>query len=208
MASGKPTAVTKAATYVSSSSARLNGTVKPNGLLTTIYWEYGTTTAYGSKTSMWSAGSGATNKDFWGDIGVLSSNTTYHFRFVAENSAGKAYGADMTFATTAPKPSVKTGPAIQITSNSARLTGTVNPNGLKTSCQFKLGKTTVYESGIGASPAGNGTSNVTVYLDLKQLHVNTVYHYQLECENSSGVSYGSDMSFKTKASNLLQPLKK
>jgi hypothetical protein len=207
MASGKPTAVTKDATYVSSISARLNGTVNPNGLLTTIYWEYGTTTAYGKKTTLWSVGSGTSDSNYWGDVGSLSPKTTYHFRFVAENSAGKAYGADLTFATPASKPDVTTGAATQITANSVRLTGTVNPHGLKTACWFRFGTTKEYESGIGTSPiniGGIGPSTIPVYVDLNKLHVNTVYHYQLVCENSSGITAGADMAFKTKASNLIQ----
>ncbi len=211
MAAGKPTAVTKAATFVSYCTARLNGTANPNGILTMIYWEYGTTTAYGKKTSVWSVGSGTSDGTFYADVGdvppkagSLPPNTTYHFRFVAENSAGKAYGADMTFTTQALPPSVKTGPATKITTNSARLTGIVNPHGVKTMCQFQYGTTTDYKTGIGTSPAGNGTSNVTVAADVTKLHVNTIYHYQLKCESSSGFSLGSDMAFKTKSSNLLQ----
>jgi hypothetical protein len=207
MAAGKPTAVTKAATYVSYATARLNGTANPNGLLTTIYWEYGTTTAYGKKANLWSIGSGTSDSDYWGDIGSLSPKTTYHFRFVAENSAGKAYGVDMTFATPAPKPDVKTGPATQITTNSARLTGTVDPHGLKTMCWFRFGQTTAYGTGIGTSPVGIGgigPSTVPVYVDLTKLHVNSVYHYQLVCESSSGLTAAADMTFKTKSSNLLQ----
>jgi hypothetical protein len=210
-AGGKPTAITKAATYVSYCTARLNGIVNPNGILTLHYWEYGTTTAYGKKTSSWSVGSGTSNADVYADVGnvppkvgSLTPNTTYHFRLVAENSAGKAYGADMTFTTQAPPPSVKTGPPTNITTNSARLTGTVNPNGVKTMCQFQYGTTTDYKTGIGTSPAGNGTSQINVYVDLNKLHVDTIYHYQLKCESSSGFSLGSDMAFKTKSSNLLQ----
>jgi hypothetical protein len=207
MASGKPTAITKAATFVTWATARLNGTVNPNGLLTTFYWEYGTTTAYGKKTEPWAIESGTSNQDGWRDIGSLNPKTTYHFRIVAENSAGKAYGADETFTSLAPKPDVKTGPATQITTNSARLTGTVNPHGLKTTCWFRFGTTTEYGTGIGTSPVssgGIGPSTVPVYVDVNKLHVNTVYHYQLVCENSSGLTAGADMSFKTKASNLLQ----
>jgi len=202
--SGKPSAITKEATYVSSASARLNGIVNPNGILTLHYWEYGTTTAYGKKTSSWSVGSGTSNADVWADVGSLPPKTTYHFRFVAGNSAGKAYGSDMTFTTTAPKPSVKTGPPTQVTTQSARLTGTVNPNGLKTSCHFQYGTTTDYKTGVGTSPVGNGTSNVAVYVDLTKLHVDSIYHYALVCESSSGISYGSDMAFKTKSANLLK----
>ncbi len=47
---GKPIALTKAATDLAPNFARLHGTVNPNGLMTTHYWQYGPTTAYGTKT--------------------------------------------------------------------------------------------------------------------------------------------------------------
>jgi phosphodiesterase/alkaline phosphatase D-like protein len=197
---GKPSATTKAATDISSNYARLNGTVNPNGISATHYWEYGTTTAYGSKTNTWGDGSGTSDANVWADVGSLPPHTTYHFRFVATNSAGTGYGADMTFTTTAPKPSVTTGPAASVTTESARVTGTVNPNGLPTTCHFVYGTTTNYKQGIGKLAAGNGTSNVKIAIDLTGLHPNTSYHYELVCENSSGIVYGSDMAFKTKSS--------
>ena len=46
-----PTVTTKAATSITSTSARLNGTVNPNGHATTYYFEYGPSTSYGSKTT-------------------------------------------------------------------------------------------------------------------------------------------------------------
>ena len=39
---------TEAATLVTTTSATLNGTVNPGGLATTYYFEYGTTTSYGT----------------------------------------------------------------------------------------------------------------------------------------------------------------
>ena len=46
-----PTVTTTAATNVTSSSATLNGTVNPNGLTTSVYFQYGTTSGYGITTA-------------------------------------------------------------------------------------------------------------------------------------------------------------
>ena len=43
---------------MTTTTATLNGTVDPNGRATTWYFEYGTSTSYGSKTAEKSAGSG------------------------------------------------------------------------------------------------------------------------------------------------------
>ena len=42
--------VTNPATSITSHSARLNGTVDPHGLSTTVYFQYGRTISYGSRT--------------------------------------------------------------------------------------------------------------------------------------------------------------
>ena len=54
--SSAPVAVTGPATSVTPTSATLNGTVDPNGRETTWYFEYGTSTSYGSKTAEKNAG--------------------------------------------------------------------------------------------------------------------------------------------------------
>ncbi len=197
---GKPVASTKPATDLAPNSARLNGTVNPNGIMTTHYWEYGPTTAYGVKTQTWGDGSGTTAQNVWAQLSGLSGTTTYHFRFVAVNGAGTVYGDDMTFATTPPAPSVTTGPAGRITTKSAVLTGTVNPNGLQTTCHFEYGKTTSYAAGIGVIAAGNGTGSVPIKLEWATFDPGTTYHYKLACENSTGPASGADMTFTTNAS--------
>ncbi|MFI5251969.1 MAG: FG-GAP-like repeat-containing protein [Bacteroidota bacterium] len=92
-------ATTIAATNITQTSAQLNGTVNPNGLSTTYYFTYGTTTNYGTNTSVWSAGSGSASVPVNSSINGLSPNTTYHYRIVASNSGGTSYGEDLLFIT-------------------------------------------------------------------------------------------------------------
>jgi hypothetical protein len=100
-ASLMPTATTNAATAISASSATLNGSANPNGLSTTVYFQWGTSTAYGNTTPSQSIGSGAGNLNVTLSITGLSQNTTYHYRVVATSSAGSSYGANVSFTTTA-----------------------------------------------------------------------------------------------------------
>jgi hypothetical protein len=96
---GKPTVETKAATSVGETAATLNGIVNPRGAETKYYFEYGTTIAYGSKTSEASAGSGTSSVEEGKIVTGLAASTTYHFRIVATNSHGTADGADQAFTT-------------------------------------------------------------------------------------------------------------
>ena len=97
---GPPIASTSPATNVSNFSATLNGTVNPNGLSTAVYFEYGTTTNYGSSTATQNY-SGRTTQNVFANLSNLSAGATYHFRIVGSNAAGTTNGADSTFITPA-----------------------------------------------------------------------------------------------------------
>jgi len=94
----KFTATTGAATAITSDSATLNGAVNPNAGLTTVIFEYGTTTIYGSQvTATQSPLTGITEQEVSAGVTGLQPNTTYHFRVKATNSAGTTYGDDSLF---------------------------------------------------------------------------------------------------------------
>ncbi len=91
-----PAVTTSAPTFVMSTGATLNGTVNPNGGPTTAYFEYGTTTSYGSQTATQNLGSGTTAVALTGTPAGLQPFTTYHYRIVATNNNGTTRGADGT----------------------------------------------------------------------------------------------------------------
>jgi hypothetical protein len=98
-----PTAVTQSATNLGSTSATLNALVNANGQSTTIAFEYGKTTSYGSSaTPSQSPATGTTNTSVSKDIAGLTSSTVYHFRVKAVSEGGTIYGEDITFTTSAP----------------------------------------------------------------------------------------------------------
>jgi hypothetical protein len=94
-----PTVTSGSATNVTGGAATLNGTVNPNGINTTYYFQWGTTTGYGNTTSSQSAGNGLSNVAVSANITRLIPNTTYHYRVVATNWTGTTNGSDKTFKT-------------------------------------------------------------------------------------------------------------
>jgi hypothetical protein len=94
-------------------------------------------------------------------------------------------------------PKANTGGAKEISYASAVLAGNVNPNGANTSYYFQYGPTKAYGSQTAISDAGAGSASVPVRLAISGLQPITVYHYRLVAVNASGVSTGSDNSFKT-----------
>jgi len=75
-----------------------NGIVNPNNLPTTVTFEYGTTTSYGSsKVASQSPVIGNTDVNVSGELTNLTPGTLYHFRVKTDNALGTSYGDDMSF---------------------------------------------------------------------------------------------------------------
>lgn len=191
-----PDAVTRGASGIGTTFATLNGTVDPNGRSTTYYFEYGTSTGYGTKTAVRSAGSATSAQSVSTGISGLQVGRAYHFRLVATSDAGTATGGDATF-TTSGAPAVTTEDANRIGTTGATLRGTVTPNGLSTSWWFEYGRSTSYGSRTSTHGAGSGTSTRAVSAAVGRLSRATTYHFRLVAQNSSGRRYGSDRTFST-----------
>jgi NHL repeat-containing protein len=86
---------------VGTTSAVANATINPGGAKTTYRVEYGTSEAYGKVAPVpdASAGSGTADLKVSQALQGLKSDTTYHFRFVAENVGGPVISEDETFRT-------------------------------------------------------------------------------------------------------------
>lgn len=72
--------ITLAATDIKATSMTLHGTVNPEGVDSTGYFEYGTTISYGASTSRQFVGSGSAPVAVEQNLSNLSPSTTYHFR--------------------------------------------------------------------------------------------------------------------------------
>lgn len=93
-----PVVVTTPATNISTGGATLNGLITDDmGAGCDCCFEYGGTTAYGSRTP-WVSGY-VTGSAFSDDIVGLKGGESFHYRAVARNRYGIGYGQDVTFTT-------------------------------------------------------------------------------------------------------------
>jgi sugar lactone lactonase YvrE len=167
VASGEPPTVrTGPATGIKKGEARLTGVIDPNVPETSYHFEYGTTTSYGTSVPVpeASAGSGAIATEVSQTINI-NQPATYHYRLVATNVDGTAYGQDETFsygpAVTNVEP--KTGESRGGTTVTITGTRFTEVNAVKFGSTNATSFTVKSETSITAvAPAGTGTVDVTV----------------------------------------------
>jgi hypothetical protein len=99
-----PVVTTGAADAVGSTSATITGTINPTGSDATWYFQWGPTTAYGTKTTAHDAGSGTDDTSVAELLTGLAPGTTYHYQLVGTNTGGTVSGADQSFTTPSPPP--------------------------------------------------------------------------------------------------------
>lgn len=191
-----PSATTGDASAVGQSGATVLGSVNPHGQTTSYYFEYGPTSSYGYETNAQTAAAGSSSVSVSATLTGLPSSTAYHYRLVAINPGGVTLGGDGTFTTTTP-PSVTSAPATSVTSTSAVLNGTVDPEGQDATYYFQYGTTTAYGLQTAPASAGSGTSQVAVNAQVTALIASTIYHFRLVSTSSGGISYGTDETVGT-----------
>lgn len=103
LACSAPTVSTTAASGVIADGATLNGTVTSNGASTTVSFDYGLTTAYGTNVAATPnlLAASAPSTGVSATVSGLSCNQTYQFRANGVNSFGTTNGANQTFTTAA-----------------------------------------------------------------------------------------------------------
>jgi hypothetical protein len=192
-----PTVTTLATTNISSSGGTMNGSVNPNGLSTTVWFQWGTTSALGQNTG--SATTSGTTASTWNSVlSGRAQNTTIYYRIAAQNSAGTNYGSTLSFTTTsiAQPPTVTTLAATNISSSGGTMNGSVNPNGLSTTVWFQWGTTSALGQNTGSATT-SGTTTASWNSVLSGRAQNITFYYRIAAQNSAGTSYGSTLSFKT-----------
>jgi hypothetical protein len=104
--SPQPAVVTNAATNVSFTTATLNGEVNPGDQNVNLYFDFGTTNAYGSVVAgVPPVAYGNSSIPISAPLSGLEENTTYHFRIRGVSfSSVTVFGNDMTFSTASSLP--------------------------------------------------------------------------------------------------------
>jgi hypothetical protein len=196
-ATAAPSIGTVTATELTTTGATLGGAVNPNGGFTNAFFEYGTTTAYGSVSSALGAGNGSVPVNVSTALTGLTPGTLYHYRLVASNSVGTTQGTNRTFTTNFLPPVAVTGGASALTTTTARVTGTVRARNTSTQVIFDYGTDgTSFPNSVNGTPGTvTGDAETAVTADLPNLQGGVTYHYRLRAVSSGGTTLGSVATF-------------
>ncbi|HEY3728761.1 MAG TPA: hypothetical protein VGL51_16410 [Solirubrobacteraceae bacterium] len=202
VAASSPSVVTRPATPVTTDAAVLRGVVNPHGVETGYVFDYGLTSAYGLQSASHPAGKGTKPVIVKATVGGLAPGTIYHYRIGALSKAGSAFGKDLTLKTKgAPPASVITGPSVNVGKNDATLTGSINPEGQKTTWYVQYvqsGLPAPYTSRtIGQTVLPAVKTPLPVQVQLIGLAPGKLYHYRIVASHPTFTSVGADAAFFT-----------
>lgn len=193
-----PTLSTVAISSITSTSASSGGTITSDGLgsITAkgVVWSTSTqpTIALSTITS-----NGTGNANYTSSITGLAPVTKYYVRSYATNSGGTAYGSEVSFTTLAGLAVLTTSNATSITITSAILGGEVtNEGGASVTEKGVVWKTTSGPT-VSDNKQATGTGLGAFTTSVTTLTRNTKYYVRTYAINTSGTSYGPEVTFNT-----------
>lgn len=110
-----------------------------------------------------------------------------------------------TIAAAATRPQATAQAATALTSSSAVLNGTVDPNGNATTYYFEYGPTKAYGTKTAVASAGAGTGKQPVSQPVGGLAASTTYHFRLVATSAAGTATSKDRTLTTLGAGQANP---
>jgi len=195
-----PVVSTSPVSYISNSTATSGGNISSDGGAAVtargVCWNTSANPTIANSKTTDATGTGI----FTSLLTGLVPGTTYYVRAYATNSAGTAYGNEISFITTVGLPTITTTSASSVTSTSATFGGNVKNDGGATVtargvCWSATANTTLADN---FTSDGTGTGIFSSNLDLTGLTPNTRYYIRAYATNSNGTTYGNEIIFATR----------
>jgi hypothetical protein len=155
------------ASNITATEAQLHGTINPQGSSARYFFEYGTTSAYGSSTPQVALGSGSADVPVSATTGLLTPGTSYHFRVVETISTGQTVSSNDATFTTIAAAAVTTKAVTSVTPSTATLNASIDTHGNAGSYSFAVtspDSAYAVTTASAALSASSGSQSVSVAL--------------------------------------------
>jgi hypothetical protein len=187
------------ATNILSTSVTLNGTLDFGDTASQHGFVYGTDITFQTVIATSTLGTKAIPGSANENISSLTCETTYYYRFYAENTGGIDYGSTEFFVTGSCSPTVSTSAASSVTATTTTFNANITSLGASNVTQkgFAYGTSATLTTVIATSTLGTQSSTGTFTENMTGLTCNTTYHVRAYATNDQGTSYGSIQNFTT-----------
>ncbi len=193
---------------VESISAQSTGTevtfeanISPNAPEATCEVRYGTSESYGSKVPCKEGlGTGKSGVSASAHVAGLEPGTTYYFQVLAENKAGRSLPSEGkgTFTTHTVKPGVTGESGSGVSTTTAVVAGTLDPEMARTRYDFEYGETEAYGQSTPGGEVPVSAGEVPIGPEtIAGLKPGTMYYYRLRAVNASSETVGEAKTFTT-----------
>jgi uncharacterized protein (TIGR02145 family) len=197
-----PTAITNTVTSIAQTTATSGGNVTSDGgspvTARGVCWSINQNPTKANSKTNDGYGTGSFNSNLTG----LTANTKYYVRAFATNSAGTAYGNQVSFTTAqiATSPTLTTATVTNIAQTTATGGGNVTSDGGTTVTARGVCWSTSQNPTIANSKTSDGTGTGNFTSSISGLTIGTTYYVRAYATNSLGTGYGNEISFSAAAS--------
>ena len=197
-----PTVITSQVTNITQTTARGGGNVANSGGATVSSRGVCWSTNHNPSVSDSYTTNGTGTGSFTSSMTGLTVGTTYYVRAYATNSAGTAYGDEVSFTTfLASLPTVTTRQVTNITQTTADGGGYVAGSGGATVSARGVCWSTTPNPSVSGNHTTDGTGLGSFTSSMTGLTANTTYYVRAYATNSTGTAYGNEVSFTTLSSS-------
>ncbi len=184
-----------AASGVDNEGAALHGSLEPEGVSTSWYFEYGPGTEYGSRTAEESS-AGNAKVTFEPGVTKLKPHTAYHCRLVAYNVYGTETGEAGEFETTGP-PTIDGESFSGVGTTLAKLSAQVNDEDAAATYRFEYGGTSGYGFSTPEAKLAAVGGDLQAAAQAVGLQPGVEYHFRVVVTDTHGTTAGADATFTT-----------
>ena len=197
-----PTVVTNEVIPITSATASGGGNITSDGgsaiIARGVCWNTSPTPTTANSTTSDGPGSGSFSSYLTG----LTTGITYYVRAYATNSAGTSYGNEVTFTIAANLPLLAPSSIICFASATASLNSNITSDGGASVTSRGVCWSTVSGPTTANSITSDGTGTGIFNSEVTGLTGGTTYYVRAYATNSSGTSYGDELSFTTVAASF------